>query len=80
MVVTDAMSAAGLGPGRHKLGRWEVDVGDDLAAWAPDRSHLVGSAMTLPQAADNLRTHLRLGEDEIDRLLRINPRSLLEST
>lgn len=54
VIVTDAMAAAGLGAGRHRLGRWLVDVGDDLAAWAPDRSHLVGSAMSMNRAATNL--------------------------
>ena len=42
IIVTDAMAAAGLGPGRYKLGRWEVLVGDDGAARAPDGSHLIG--------------------------------------
>ncbi len=34
LVVSDAMAAAGLGPGRYKLSRWEVTIGLDLAAWA----------------------------------------------
>ena len=72
-VVTDAMSAAGLGPGRYRLSRWEVIVGDDLAARAPDGSHLIGSAMTMPQNAANLRA---IGLDEVDvrALLVDNPR------
>lgn len=74
IVVTDAMAAAGLGPGRHRLGRWEVEVGDDLAAWAPDRSHLVGSAMTMQQADHILRTKLDLSEADVRRLTRDNPR------
>ncbi len=72
-VVTDAMSAAGLGPGRHSLGRWSVEVGEDLAAWAPDRTHLVGSAMTMPQAFDRLVGRLGLSEGEALRLVRDNP-------
>jgi N-acetylglucosamine-6-phosphate deacetylase len=72
-VVTDAMSAAGLGPGRHTLGRWSVEVGEDLAAWAPDRSHLVGSAMTMPQAFERLVGRLGLSEAEALRLVRDNP-------
>ncbi|MEM9704413.1 MAG: N-acetylglucosamine-6-phosphate deacetylase, partial [Planctomycetota bacterium] len=30
-VVSDAVTAAGLGPGRFTLGRWELEVGEDLA-------------------------------------------------
>lgn len=78
IVVTDAMAAAGLGPGRHRLGRWEVDVGDDLAAWAPDRSHLVGSAISMPQCYDNLTTVLGYTDAQARRLVRDNPMSVLQ--
>jgi N-acetylglucosamine-6-phosphate deacetylase len=54
IVTTDAMAAAGLGPGKYRLGRWEVVVGSDLAARSPDGSHLVGSASSMRQAAANL--------------------------
>ncbi len=74
VVVSDAMAAAGLGPGRHRLARWEVEVGEDGAAWAPDRSHLVGSAMTLRQAHHNLTTHLGLSEADCRHLLHDQPR------
>lgn len=77
IVVSDAMAAAGLGPGRHRLGRWEVDVGDDGAAWAPGRTHLVGSAMSLSQAHRNLLTQLRLEESACGRLLKDNPRRVV---
>lgn len=77
IVVSDAMAAAGLGPGRHRLGRWEVDVGDDGAAWAPDQSHLIGSAMSLRQAHQNLGAHLNLSESDCHRLLYENPRAYL---
>lgn len=78
IVVTDAMAAAGLGPGRHRLGRWQVEVGGDLAAWAPDRSHLVGSAMTMPQARENLQAHLRLNPSRIDDLTSNHPRQAIK--
>jgi len=55
-VVTDAMAAAGLGPGRYTLGGQQVDVDETLAAWAPDRSHLMGSAATMARCAENLRS------------------------
>jgi N-acetylglucosamine-6-phosphate deacetylase len=77
VVVTDAMSAAGLGPGEYRIGRWEVSVGEDLAAWAPDRSHLVGSAGTMARSDGNLRDALGLGAEERDRLLRGNAARLL---
>ena len=37
IVVTDAIAAAGLGPGRYTLGNQTVDVGDDLVARAAGR-------------------------------------------
>lgn len=77
IVVTDAIAAAGLGPGRHRIGRWEVEVGQDLSAWAPDRSHLVGSAMTMPQNHHNLREGLGLDDAAIARLTRDNPRKAI---
>lgn len=78
IVVTDAMAAAGLGPGRHRLGRWEVDVGADLAAWAPDRSHLVGSAMSMPRAQANLR-NIGFSDADCIALLSDNATRLLDA-
>jgi len=77
IVVSDAMAAAGLGPGRYKLSRWEVTIGADLAAWAPDRSHLVGSAITMRQSFANLIQHAGLTEADAVRLTSTNPRQAI---
>lgn len=78
IVVTDAMAAAGLGPGVHRLGRWEVSVGEDGAAWAPDHSHLVGSAMSMRRAAENLKYELGLNEGQCRKLLHDHAAEVLE--
>ncbi len=72
LVVTDAIAAAGQGPGRYRLGRWEVEVGADLSVWAPDRSHLVGSAVTMKRSVENLQK-LGLDEKSIVSLTRHSP-------
>ncbi len=77
IVTTDAMAAAGLGPGRYSIGRWDLLVGEDLAARSPDGTHLVGSAVSMPQAEANLREHLGLGEEQIRRLTVENPRQAI---
>jgi N-acetylglucosamine-6-phosphate deacetylase len=77
IVVSDAMAAAGLGPGRYKLSRWEVTIGADLAAWAPDRSHLVGSAITMRQSFANLIQHAGMTEADAVRLTSTNPRQAI---
>lgn len=74
LVTSDAMAAAGLGPGRHRLGRWEVDVGKDLAARAPDGGHLVGSAMSLSRVRERLRNVFGWSWERIDRLTSSAPR------
>jgi N-acetylglucosamine-6-phosphate deacetylase len=78
IVVTDAMAAAGLGPGRYTLGRWEVLVGKDMVARPPDGSHLVGSATTMKQSFENLLRHIGLTAAEAVQLTSINPRRALK--
>jgi N-acetylglucosamine-6-phosphate deacetylase len=77
IVVSDGIAAAGLGPGRYTLGRWEIEIGDDMVARAPDRSHLVGSAINMNQSASNLRGTLHLSESAVRRLTHDNPRKAI---
>lgn len=74
VIVTDAIAPAGLGPGRYRFGRWELVIGDDMVARAPDRSHLIGSGITMKQNAANLRQALGLSEAVVRKLTLENPR------
>jgi N-acetylglucosamine-6-phosphate deacetylase len=75
IVVTDAIAPAGLGPGRYKFGRWDLVVGEDMVSRAPDRSHFVGSGITMKQSAENLRKSLGLSDAIIRNVTFDNPRS-----
>jgi len=78
IVVTDAIAAAGLGPGRYSLGSQAVVVDDKLVARIPgDDTHLAGSAVTMPRSADNLRNVLGLAAADIDSLTSLKARQLL---
>jgi N-acetylglucosamine-6-phosphate deacetylase len=77
-IVTDAIRGAGLGPGEYSIGDQRVVVDENLATWAADRSHLVGSAGTMPRSAENLRAQLGLAEHQIQQLMFDNPRRILE--
>lgn len=77
IVVTDATAAAGMGPGLYSLGGQDVVVDENAATWSADRSHLVGSAITMAQAADNLLTKLQMDSTDIARLTFNNPSSIL---
>ncbi|CAA9441328.1 MAG: N-acetylglucosamine-6-phosphate deacetylase [uncultured Phycisphaerae bacterium] len=79
IVVSDAVAPAGLGPGRYTLGRWELLIGDDLVARAPDGSHLIGSAVTMTRQADNLRAHVGLTDAQVRQLTADNPRRAIGS-
>jgi len=76
-IVSDAIQAAGLGPGTYRLGNQSVVVDASLATWSSDRKHLVGSAYTMPVAAENLRRQLGLTADQIETLVWTNPRSAI---
>lgn len=75
--VTDAISAARLGPGNYTLAGWDIVIGQDLVARSPDGSHFVGSTVTLPRIMSNGQQHLGLGKDELKLLLDTNPRRAL---
>jgi len=77
IVVTDAIAPAGLGPGRYKLGRWDLLIGDDMVARAPDGSHFVGAAITMRQSHANLRDKLGLTDERCRQLLIENPRKAI---
>jgi N-acetylglucosamine-6-phosphate deacetylase len=77
LVVTDAISAAGLGPGSYRLGRWELAIGEDGVARSPDGSHLVGSTATMMGSYRNLVEKVRLSEADALNLVDRNPRKVL---
>jgi N-acetylglucosamine-6-phosphate deacetylase len=78
-VVSDAIAPAGLGPGRYTLGRWDLLIEEDMVARAPDRSHFVGSAITMPQTWENLTQKLGLTESDAQVLVGDNPRKAITS-
>jgi N-acetylglucosamine-6-phosphate deacetylase len=73
VVVTDAVTPAGLGPGVYAHGRHRIRVARSDAARLMDGS-LVGGAMTMGQAAVNLVREVGLSEEDARRLTVTNPR------
>lgn len=72
IAVTDAISAAGLGPGRYTLGNHTLDIGGDLIAWAPDKSHFVGSTATVDRIR-SIASGIGLSPEDIRRITAVNP-------
>jgi N-acetylglucosamine-6-phosphate deacetylase len=50
VVVTDAIAPGQPGAGPLHAGRWDLVIGPDLVARAPDGSHLIGAVVTMPKA------------------------------
>ena len=73
IIVTDAMAAAGLGPGTYHLGQREVVVGPDMIAHGPD-GYLAGSTATMALSAANLKQHLGMSDKTVQTLTSANPR------
>ena len=80
IVVTDAVAPAGLGPGKYKVSRWDIVIGDDLVGRAPDGSHLIGSAVSMPRQVKNLKEQLGLTDEQCRRLTCDNPRAAVGIT
>ncbi len=77
IIVSDAISAAGLGPGRYELADQIVHVDEDGAAWSADRKHFAGCATTLPEMARILQDRVGIDPADSIRWMRENPSRLL---
>ncbi len=77
IIVSDGISAAGLGPGRYRLATKMIEIGEDLVAWPPDHSHFVGATATMPQIAARLESRLGLTPETVEQFLAVNPRRVL---
>jgi N-acetylglucosamine-6-phosphate deacetylase len=73
IAVTDATAAGGMGAGRFSLAGHDVVVDAEGAAWAPDRSHLVGSTASMGRICAVLRGAVGLSDDEVKTVTQINP-------
>lgn len=51
---TDCMSAAGAGPGRFRIGRLEIEVGEDGVVREPGKPNFAGSSATMDCVASNV--------------------------
>ena len=79
VVVSDAIAATGLGPGRYPVGDQTVYVGEDCIPRADEGAHLVGSATPVSKMRENLRSHLGLSEEDILQLTTHGPKEILPS-
>lgn len=77
VIVTDAISAAGLGPGRYELSDQVVEVDPDGAAWAACRTHYAGCATTMPTMVEILKRECGASEEQIRKWTATNPARLL---
>lgn len=77
IIVTDCVAPAGLGPGRYTIGRWELDVGEDMVVRAPGEAHLVGSGATMRYCYRNLLERMGLSRRQAVSLTRLNPQRAL---
>ncbi|TWT94626.1 N-acetylglucosamine-6-phosphate deacetylase [Stieleria varia] len=80
IIVTDAISAAGLGPGKFQLAGQTVTVDEDGAAWSADRTHFAGSAATMPEMMAVLTDKVGVSVEQAKRWMSDNPRRLLNTT
>ena len=77
VIVSDAISAAGLGPGRYPLGSQTVFVDNDGAAWAECRTHFAGCATPLSRMQAILHSKVGATPAETQCWMSDNPRRLL---
>ena len=73
IATTDAIVAAGLGPGTYELSGQPVEIDADGVARRPGSPNLAGSTVRGHEVAANLETHLGFSGDDVDRVFRRNP-------
>lgn len=73
IMTTDAILAAGLGPGTYELSGAPVEIDDEGVARRPGSENLAGSTIRGHEVARNLRNHLGMSESDVDLVFRKNP-------
>ncbi|MEO1992962.1 MAG: N-acetylglucosamine-6-phosphate deacetylase [Pirellulales bacterium] len=73
IAVSDATAAGGMGAGHFSLGSQEIVVEADGAAWASDRTHLVGSTASMKRVREVLEQSVGLTQNEIVQITEVNP-------
>lgn len=76
LLITDAMSAAGLGDGQYQLGSLDVTVSDG-AARLTDKGNLAGSTLTMIQAFRYMVETVGISLQHASKLASSNPAQLL---
>ncbi len=79
IIVSDAISAAGLPSGYHTLGSRRVWVGDDGVPRSEDRTHFVGSGALLDKMLPLLRDDQRHSPSSLNKMFRENAKRLLDT-
>ena len=74
VLITDAISATGMGNGRYKLGPFEVEVKDGRCE---HEGKLAGSVLTLDRAVRNVMSFAAWSLQETIKLATVNPARLL---
>ncbi len=77
VIVSDSISAAGLGPGVYPLGGQMIEVDSQGIAWAADRRQLAGSTGVLPKMAAWLLEDLGFAPHRVEQWMSANPRRLI---
>ena len=79
VIVSDAISATGLGPGRYTLGDQTIDVDEACVPRIAGKSGLAGSATSVTQMIERLRENLDISEESLHQLTVTGPQTLLAS-
>ena len=77
IAVSDATAAGGMGPGTFSLAGRDVIVDESGAAWAADRTHLVGSTASPNRLREVLCQGVGLSAQDAQRVMVANPAQLL---
>lgn len=77
IVTSDAIMAAGLGPGVYELSGEPVEIDEEGVARRPGSANLAGSTIRGPKLKSNLLNHLGLNEEEVKQVYHNNPLTAL---
>lgn len=84
VLITDALSATGMGDGDYMLGSSPVTVRGERALVSEDLAHgketLAGSVLTMDRAVENLRRFTSAGLEDAVRMASHNPAAMLGAT